>query len=259
MKQCIYCGAELEDDARACNNCGRPVPDMPEKVEKAEEAVSAEPVEKPSAPQPDPSERQELPTWEHWGQQPQQDPWGDQEAPRQDPWGHQETPRQDHWGQQPQQDPWGRQQSQWGQQQDPQAPWGGPQQGNDPNYPGSNGPIPGYGGPYAGYNGQQNIPKRYHMFAVWSMLFGIMSIFLNGFVFIPSILAIVFAVIAIVKIHKDPQQYLGTGMAIIGLVLGVAFLIVYGYVFRMVFQAVQNPETLEQLQNYLQEIGAGRK
>ena len=30
MKQCTYCGAELQDDARACNNCGRPVPDMPE-------------------------------------------------------------------------------------------------------------------------------------------------------------------------------------------------------------------------------------
>lgn len=28
MKKCIYCGAELPDDAKACSNCGRPVPGM---------------------------------------------------------------------------------------------------------------------------------------------------------------------------------------------------------------------------------------
>jgi len=28
MKKCVYCGADLPDDAKACSNCGRPVPGM---------------------------------------------------------------------------------------------------------------------------------------------------------------------------------------------------------------------------------------
>ena len=257
MKQCIYCGAELADDARACNNCGRPVPDMPETAAPAE--VKELPAEEPAGParqqsqQADP-EQQTQPQ-DPWGRDmPQQDPWGRQ-FPQQDPWG-QQSPQQGQWGQQPpQQDPWGQQspqQNPWGQPQ--QDPWGRPLNGSDPNRPGPDGQIPGFGTPYAGYGGRQTIQKRYHMFAVWSLLFGIISAFLNGIVFIPSILAIVFAIIAIIQIRKNPQQYGGTGMAIIGLVLGVVFLIMYGYVFKMVFQAVQNPETMEQLQNYLQEI-----
>ena len=219
MKQCIYCGADLQDDARACNNCGRPVPDMPEK--EAEKPAAAE-------------EQQEAPVQQEQPQQPQQDPWGQQlQLPQQDPWGQQpQQPQQNLWGQTQQQGPWGWQQ-------------------NDPYRQGS-------GGPYSGYGSPQNIQGRYNTFALWSLIFGFLASFLNGFVFIPSIIAIVFSVIGILQIRKNPGMFRGQWMAIVGLILGIFFLIVYAYVFRMVFQAVQDPETFQQLQQYLREINAGR-
>ncbi len=242
MKQCVYCGAELQDDARACNNCGRPVPDMPEK--EAEKHSAAE-------------EQKEAPELQ---EQPQQDPWGrlPQQPEQQSLWGQQpQQPQQSLWGQQPQQP---QQQSLWGQQpqQPQQDPWGNqPQQGpwgwqqNDPS-------RQGYGSPYSGYGRPQNIQGRYNTFALWSLIFGFLASFLNGFVFIPSIVSIVFAVIALLQFRKNPGMFRGQWMAVVGLILAIFFLIVYAYVFRMVFQAVQNPETFEQLQQYLREINAGR-
>ena len=261
MKQCTYCGAELKDDARACNNCGRPVPGMPEPEAESPVHVSSEetqnvPGETPAEEQPqqNPWEQQaqwgqQIPQgpydpWNPQGQQSQQNPWGPQSPQgQQNPWGPQSPQGQQNlWGSQSpqgQQNPWGQQQAPWGWQQ------------NDPS-------GQGYGGPYPGYGTQQNTQSRYNTFALWSLVFGFLASFLNGIVFIPSIIAIVFAIVGLVQISKNPAVFRGKWMAIVGLAFGIVFLVVYGYVFHIVFQAVQDPETFEQLQQYLREINAVR-
>lgn len=47
MKQCPYCGSELNDDAKFCVECGKPIP---EDVPVAAETPAEEPVEAPAEP-----------------------------------------------------------------------------------------------------------------------------------------------------------------------------------------------------------------
>ena len=281
MKQCNWCGAELEDDARACNNCGRPVPDMPETrtpektVSEKQDGMNTADLQKQQA-QEDPWNRQDRNRTEDpqnpqdpWNRQNQQDPWSRQN--QQDPWNQQN--QQDPWSQQNQQNPWNQQnqQSPWNQRdpwnpQGTQDPWG---QNTDPQQPygGWQPQVPPNGQPdYNGYNRQQ-IPvyapqqaglRKYNTYAVWALVCGGLASFLNGLVFVPSILAIVFGIVALVQTRRNAQLYKGSWMAVAGLLFGIFFLIVYGYVFHMIFQAVQNPETLEQLQQYLKEISNTR-
>lgn len=62
--------------------------------------------------------------------------------------------------------------------------------------------------------------------AIASLVLGIVSIFFNAFLLAPSVLAIVFGVMARGQIERDPSQG-GSGMALAGLILGIIFLIVY--------------------------------
>ena len=279
MKQCTFCGAELQDDARACNNCGRPVPDMPEPgQEKDDLSVKEETAEEQSVQKQDADfiqNSQQFPQGQdmqaqqpqsQWSSEDHTDPaeqlrsqWGSQDQTgRQIPWGQQEPrEQQDPWGQQ---DPWNRQnrsgqpQGMWnpqGQQNQPgqQTPWGWQQ--NQPVNPYYGGPYPGSGIPQ---NGQL---QRYNAFALWSLILGFLASFLNGVVFIPSILAIIFSIIGIIQIRKNPAAFKGIWMAVAGLILGVIFLIFYGYIFHIAIQIVQDPEKLEQLQQYMQELKVG--
>ena len=41
MKQCPFCGSELNDDAKFCIECGKPLPEHPSDAAEAPEAVSA--------------------------------------------------------------------------------------------------------------------------------------------------------------------------------------------------------------------------
>ena len=44
MKQCPYCGSELNDDAKFCGECGKPLPEeAPLRTEVPAEPVEAEP------------------------------------------------------------------------------------------------------------------------------------------------------------------------------------------------------------------------
>ena len=311
MKQCTYCGAELQDEARACNNCGRPVPGMPEpEQERPEQSVKTGDLDESASDKQDADFMQhtqpELQNQESQADQPQQDwqgkqpqdmwgwqqnqpgqqnPWGAQNQPgQQNPWGAQNQPEQQSlWGQQDpnsQQSPWGAQnqpgqQSPWGAQnqtgqQNPweaqnqpgqQSLWGAHNQTGQHNPWGwqQNRPMnPYYGGQYPG-NGmpQSGQLQRYNVFAMWSLILGVAAAFLNGFVFIPSVLAIVFGIIGIVQIKRDPAAFKGIWMAVAGLVLSVIFIIFYGYVFHIAIQIAQDPNKLQQLQDYMREIGMG--
>lgn len=265
MKQCTFCGAELKDDARACNNCGRPVPDMPEPEEASVPEKKGE--AKDTDPQPadqmtaqqdqqtqqtpenaqspwNPQNQQTQSPWDPQGRQ-MQNPWSPQGRQVQDPWERQTQEQQNPWTPWGQQNPQEQQENRQGQQL---FPWGWQQ--NDPGRPLSGGQYPG-----------SNIPRnaqmqRYNPFALWSLIFGFLASFLNGLIMIPSIIAIVCGINGLIQIGKEPQTYKGTWMAVLGLVCGIFFLTMFacGYMLRMV---LQNPELYEQLQQILKGFGAG--
>ncbi|MBO5521048.1 MAG: DUF4190 domain-containing protein [Eubacterium sp.] len=265
MKQCTFCGAELKDDARACNNCGRPVPDMPEPEEasvpeKKGEAkdTDPQPADQMTAQQDQQTQQTPENAQSPWNPQNQQtqSPWDPQGRQMQNPWSPQGRQVQAPWEQQTQEQqtpwtPWGQQNPQ-EQQENRQGqqlfPWGWQQ--NDPGRPLS-------GGQYPGSNLPRNAQmQRYNPFALWSLVFGFLASFLNGLILIPSIIAIVCGINGLIQIGKEPQTYKGTWMAVLGLVCGIFFLTMFacGYMLRMV---LQNPELYEQLQQILKGFGAG--
>ena len=266
MKQCTFCGAELPDDALACNNCGRPFPDMvsPDgEILRPKKAEEPEPVKEEAREEARPAYKddrrydwdprvngwnEQAEKWQENGGQPdgqrsdqaqqQQGGWNEPQQPQQQsPWGRQE--QQDPWGRQDQRDSWGRpeQQDQWG------RPQGGPW------YP------QGEGAGRPGYGNQQ----RLNSFAMTSLMLGIMAAFFNGFLFIPSVVAIVFGIVSLYQFKKEPQLYRGRWMAFVGIALAVVFLVVYIIlyirVFNNLYSAVQDPETFQQLQEYLGMTG----
>ncbi len=260
MKQCVFCGAELEDDARACNNCGRPVPDMPEKEpEKEPEKQKTEEYKAPEDPE-DVQTPPEQPQQDQWaqqsvqdrnGQMQQQSPWDQQgQQGSWNPWGQTpQNPPQNSWNQ-PQQIP---PQNQWNQPQvPPQDPWGRPQQNTPWGQQNNN-------APYQGYQNQPNGFLRYNKFAIWALALGALAYFLNLFFCVASVAAIILGVIGWMQISKNPTVFKGKWMAILGVVLGVVFLIVYIQAYRMAFQILQDPESMKWMQQYLKEIGAGSR
>ena len=230
MKQCPFCGYDLPDTARACSNCGRP---QPESEIKKETVTIKEQFPEPTQPVqelPDPRQQVLQDAW----QQPQ-DTWQQPQGS----WQQQDPGRQS-------QDVWQQSQESWQQSRDawqqPQNSW---QQ-----------MPPAWQDPQAMRQGMSDpMARKYHSFAIAAFCLGILSIFLNGFFFLPSILALVFSIVSLVQMQKEPQRYAGKWLAIVALILSVVTLVVYGVVFAQVFskvyQAVQDPETYQQLQEYL--------
>ena len=239
MKQCPFCGYELADEARACNNCGRPVP-VEEKPEQTE-----------MKPQDDP------------GQSAPQDPWAapqddpGQSAP-QDPWA---APQNDA-GQSAPQDPWATPQNPWATPQEqpqnpwqgtPQNPWSAPQE--RPQNSWQNAPQhPWHNTQQETWRGEGGM-KRVHPFTIAAASLAILSIFLNGFFFLPSILALVFGFLALAKIRKEPEVYGAKLITIFAVILALIALEVYGVIFMKVFNnvynAIQDPENYQQIREYL--------
>ena len=86
-------------------------------------------------------------------------------------------------------------------------------------------PYPPYGNPNR-YPPPAYMQQRTNGMATASLVLGIVSVFFNAFLLAPSVLAIVFGVMARGQIERDPSQG-GSGMALAGLILGIIFLIVY--------------------------------
>jgi hypothetical protein len=90
---------------------------------------------------------------------------------------------------------------------------------------------------------------RNNPFAVAALVLGIISLPVAcccyGFPF--NVLAIIFGIVALSQIKRDPVNQLGRGMAIAGLVLGVASLALGGLVFALGV-ALNSSEILQKLQ-----------
>lgn len=85
------------------------------------------------------------------------------------------------------------------------------------------------------YQGYYREPVRYNGMAVASLVLGVLSAFMNGLYFVPSILAIIFGALGKSQISRDPSQG-GRGMAAAGMILGIIFLAVYVLLLIAVIQ-----------------------
>ena len=237
MKQCKYCGAELPNEAKACSNCGRPLP------------VEEQPKEKQA-------EERVLHTGEQSVRRPVESAPVQEAAPWCDPHGPtwSENAEEDLWYPRPE-DAWYREQGR------PNIPYGYGQ----PNAPQTYGqpvapPEPqGWNAqaPYPEYSVRQrpDAPSRIHPLAIIAFFLGLLAIFFNGLLFLPSILSITLAIIALVQIKREPLSYSGKWLAVIGMIVAIGALIAYGVLFARVYDRVydilQQPEMMQQLQDIL--------
>lgn len=198
MKKCVYCGAELNDDAKACSNCGRILPreEWPEEKKTDDSGKNQD------------------------SRNGQDSAWNSRNNDCNNGWGGRDNDSTETWsgrgGQNSGNSAWENQNS-WntknGQNPYGQNPYGRNSYGQ---YPGGN---------TQGYGNQPPLQQKTNTFAIVALVQGILSVFLNSVLFfIPSVMAIVFGCISLSQLKQNPDQK-GKGMAVAGLVLGIVFLI----------------------------------
>ena len=241
MKKCVFCGAELDDNAKACSNCGRILPkeDWPKAEEKTEN----------SAAQAAGSSDQDT-GWNNGNPQGQNSGWNNGTAQDQNiGWNSGNAQSQNGgWNNGTAQD----QNTGWNNQNN----WGNGYGWNGQNSQNSQ----NAGAPYGqqGYGGVPQNGQKTNVFAIVSLVQGILSAFLNLILFfIPSVLAIVFGILGIMQIRQDPNQK-GKGMAITGLILGAIFLALTVLLFVFsIYLMNHNPEFSQMVQEMIREIEGG--
>lgn len=186
MKKCVYCGAELNDNAKACSNCGRILPkeDWPEEKKADDDGKNQ--------------------SGNGWGGQDSawdsRNAGSGRESRNSSGWGGQNSGNNG-WNTQNGQNPYG------------QNPYGQNPYGQN------------FCGNVQGYGNQPPQQQKTNTFAIVAFVQGILSVFLNSVLFfIPSVMAIVFGCISLSQLKQNPEQK-GKGMAVAGLVLGIVFLI----------------------------------
>ncbi|MCI2131987.1 MAG: DUF4190 domain-containing protein [Eubacterium sp.] len=213
MKKCVYCGAELNDDAKACSNCGRILPkeDWPEE-KKADDAGKNQSGSDWGGQDSAWDSRNTGSGWEsrnsngRSGQNDQNsNEWGGQSSQNSSGWSGQNNGNSG-WNTRNGQNPYG--QNPYGQNPYGQNSYGQNSHGN-----------------MQGYANQPPQQQKTNTFAIVAFVQGILSVFLNSVLFfIPSVMAIVFGCISLSQLKQNPDQK-GKGMAVAGLVLGIVFLI----------------------------------
>ena len=213
MKKCVYCGAELNDDAKACSNCGRILPkeDWPEE-KKADDAGKNQSGSDWGGQDSAWDSRNTGSGWEsrnsngRSGQNDQNsNEWGGQSSQNSSGWSGQNNGNSG-WNTRNGQNPYG------------QNPYGQNPYGQNSYGQNSHGNMQGYGN-------QPPQQQKTNTFAIVAFVQGILSVFLNSVLFfIPSVMAIVFGCISLSQLKQNPDQK-GKGMAVAGLVLGIVFLI----------------------------------
>ena len=213
MKKCVYCGAELNDNAKACSNCGRILPkeDWPEE-KKADDAGKNQSGSDWGGQDSAWDSRNTGSGWEsrnsngRSGQNDQNsNEWGGQSSQNSSGWSGQNNGNSG-WNTRNGQNPYG--QNPYGQNPYGQNSYGQNSHGN-----------------MQGYANQPPQQQKTNTFAIVAFVQGILSVFLNSVLFfIPSVMAIVFGCISLSQLKQNPDQK-GKGMAVAGLVLGIVFLI----------------------------------
>ena len=231
MKKCVYCGAELNDDAKACSNCGRILPreEWPEEKKTDDSGKNQDSRNGQDSAwnsQDGSSGRNAGDGWESrnnsngWENQNNSNGWNSRNNDSDNGWGGRDNDSTETWsgrgGQNSGNSAWENQNS-WntknGQNPYGQNPYG---QNSYGQYPGGN---------TQGYGNQPPLQQKTNTFAIVALVQGILSVFLNSVLFfIPSVMAIVFGCISLSQLKQNPDQK-GKGMAVAGLVLGIVFLI----------------------------------
>lgn len=77
---------------------------------------------------------------------------------------------------------------------------------------------------------------------------------------IPSIVAIILAIVGIVQCNKNPE-YSGKGMGIAGLIIGIIVTVFYIFVFvaaiALAGEMLNNPDFMQQFEQYMEDMGYG--
>nr|WP_051527312.1 DUF4190 domain-containing protein [[Eubacterium] cellulosolvens] len=266
MKKCGYCGADVADEEVICPGCGKALDagyvENPFEHSSTVNKQDTNAGNADAAPAGNESWVEEKKTaapadqnlngerGEGYWQYGQWHPIDELNNPA----ANQDPGAQGGWNQSGQ-NPWGQNPNQAAQQ-----PWGG----QAPNG------APGYG-PNAQYNmNQGNMngwnPNAYGQApymqpkpqmcgeAVASLVLAIASVFLNSFLMIPSILAVVFGIVALVKIRKNPGRYGGKGLAIAGIIVGVLFFLLFLFAYILLFKMMSNPELWRAFEEYVKQL-----
>jgi len=149
--------------------------------------------------------------------------------------------------------------SSWNTQNGPVFRDGSYDRGNDQGYNrGNNGGLYyNWNNPSGSSFGGQGYPPRTNNFAVAAITMAVISVFLNSLYCIPSVLGIVFAVMALQQMKKNPGQYKGREMAIAALVISIVLLVIYVIIFIKVAMLMQDPAFMQQIENYLKQLQGG--
>lgn len=242
MKHCAYCGAQLPDDARACSFCGRPVMQTSDSRADGQTGESGEPAAKDMV-YTEQAESVENGTAASAGKEEQQSQGGQQPYENQ----HANENGRFYGNQQ------GYENQTYGQYSQNGGYSGQNNGGNGFNGNGFSGN--GYGQGYdplsygSGNTWQNNQPSGEPMrngLATASFVLSLVGIVLDLFTFgIPSILALIFGLIARRQMKDRPGKYAQGWMATVGIVLGavlfVLTVVLYVFSFALVMQLIQEP------------------
>lgn len=259
MKKCGYCGADVADEEKVCPGCGRTMDSdlvgnpfeesvkdggIDEVFDAAKKDAQVNDMASGSAS----NENRGEGYWQY-GQWHSIDELNNQ-ASYQDP--ATQNP-QNGWNPNAQ-NPWG--QNPGGQQGwNPQAPYGNQGYGPNAPYNMNQGNMNGYNPNFYGQAPYMQ-PQKAQMCgeAIASLVFSIVSVFLNSFLMIPSILAVVFGIVALVKIRKSQGRLGGKGLAIAGIIVGVIFFLLFLFAYILLFRMMNDPALWKAFEEYVKQL-----
>ncbi|MDO4623046.1 MAG: DUF4190 domain-containing protein [Eubacteriales bacterium] len=103
------------------------------------------------------------------------------------------------------------------------------------------------------WNPSSQVPKKMNGFALASLLLGVSSIAFYAFI-IPEVLAVVFGIVALNQIYRNPELYRGRTAAIIGIVAGAVFIGFTISVYAAVAEVMKDPQFMSYMQEYMDSL-----